>query len=354
MSPPYKVRPFTTEDRSSLEELYRAVYGQAWREKTNLRWTLDGPLAAGGAAVAVDGDVVVAAQPYCDLPLHTPWGALRVTLFLDVATHPAHQRRGLFRRVIADARAAAFERGASIIMTTPNRLAFRGFMTIPEWQRLCVLDCLVLPLGAGAHAPGGGFISLGSRGVIALASLLRTRIASRSRPVARLGYEVEATWSPDADADELWRDAVPHLGIVVVRDRAFMQWRFGSDYRLFVGRDSQGPRGYVAVRLITRAGIKVGMVVDCLTAGDGTSEVLLLDAVTTWLRAQGAAAAMGYFRRGSMGWRLARASGFLCLPRPLVPRDYPVCVSVRPDAPCRAELLDASRWSMSLADSDLA
>src|SRR5262245_22516426 len=155
MNTPYAVRLFVPEDRSSLEDLYRAVYGQAWREKTNLGWSFDRPLTEGGAAVAVEGDVVASAQPYCDLPLHTSLGPARATLFLDIATHPAHQRRGLFRRVVAAARAAAFERGASIIMTTPNRVAFKGFMTMPEWFQLCAIDCLFLPLGAGGRGLDG-------------------------------------------------------------------------------------------------------------------------------------------------------------------------------------------------------
>jgi hypothetical protein len=256
--------------------------------------------------------------------------------------------------VVAAARAAAFERGASIIMTTPNHMAFQGFMTMPEWQRLFGLDCLFLPLGAGDRGPGGGFMSLGVRSIMATAALFWKRAASWRRQVAQSGYQVESTWAPDADADEMWRCAASRMGIMVARDCAFLQWRFGSDYQLFLGRSSQAPIGYVVARLITRAGIKVGMLVDCLTVDNGISALPLLEAVNTWLRAEGATAAMGYFRRGSIAWQQARAGGFLCLPRPLVPRDYPVCVSVRPDTPYRADLLDASRWSISLADSDLA
>ena len=106
-------------------------------------------------------------------------------------------------------------------------------------------------------------------------------------------------------------------------------------------RDSQGPIGYAAARLITRAGLKVGMVVDCVTIDDGINAFPLFEAVISWLREQGASAAMGYFRRGSAAWRQARAAGFLRLPGPLVPRDYPVCASVRPEEPCQAALLDA-------------
>jgi GNAT superfamily N-acetyltransferase len=115
-----------------LEELYRAVYGDAWREHTRLGWCFDSPLAEAGSAVAVAGDLVIATQPYCDFPLHTPWGVTRATLFLNVATHPAHRRQGLFRRVVAAARTAAFERGAAVVLTTPNRTAFHGFQTMPD------------------------------------------------------------------------------------------------------------------------------------------------------------------------------------------------------------------------------
>jgi hypothetical protein len=80
----------------------------------------------------------------------------------------------------------------------------------------------------------------------------------------------------------------------------------------------------------------------------------LLGSVIGWLREHGASAAVGYFLRGSAPWHQARAAGFLRLPRPLTPRDYPVCASVRPEEPHTAELLNPPHWYMSLADSDLA
>jgi hypothetical protein len=350
----YRVRLFDPQDRGSFEDLYRAVYGTAWREKTNLRWTLDCPLADAGAAVAVDGDTVVSAQPYCDLPLHTPWGPSRTTLLLDVATHPAHQRCGLFRRVVTAAREAAFERGASVITTTPNRIAFRGFMTLPEWVRLCSLDCLFLPLGMGDRVPGGSALSFGMRLALGAWSLCLKGLIPQAGRSSQPGHTIEAPWSPGAEADDLWSSAAADRGIMVVRNHAFLRWRFGADYRLFLLRDRRGPAGYTAARTLTRAGTKVGMILDCMTAGTATGALPLLEAVITWLRDQRASAVMGYFPRGSMAWRQAHAAGFFCLPRPLVPREYPVCASVRPEDPHRAELLDSSRWYMSLADSDLA
>jgi GNAT superfamily N-acetyltransferase len=354
MNSPYQVRLLVPEDRSSLEDLYRAVYGQSWHQKTNLGRTLDHTLAEAGVAVALDGDIVVSAQPYCDLPLHTRWGASRATLFLDVATHPAHRRRGLFSRVVAAARAAAFERGASIITTTPNHVAFQGFMTMPEWVRLCSLDCLFLPLGARGRGADGGLKSLAARAILAVASLLRKGWPVRVGPPRRSDYVIEAPWSPSNDADELWKRTAEHAGIMVVRNRAFLQWRFGSPYHLFLARDARGPAGYAAARVIARAGLEIGMVLECMTFGDEACALPLLGSVIDWLKGQGACAAIGYFLRGSTPWHQARAAGFLPLPRPLSPRNYPVCASVRPEEPHYAELLNPSCWYMSLADSDLA
>ena len=188
---------------------------------------------------------------------------------VDVATHPAHRRSGLFKRVVNAARATAFERGASVIMTTPNGIAARGFETLPGWVRLCSLDCLVLPLGAGDAVTNGGLVSLGARMTLSAASLLFRKPLSVNLTV-NSGDSIEANWAGGSEADQLWRCAAPGQAITVSRDRAFLQWRFGPEYQLFLGRNGQGPSGYAAVRMMTRAGIKFGMVVDCITGPHGS------------------------------------------------------------------------------------
>ena len=354
MTSHYEIRLFAPADRGSLEDLYRAVYGEAWRTRTNFGWSIDNSFAAGGAAVAVSGNAIVAAQAYCDFPLHTPWGSRRGTLLLDAATHPAHQRRGLFRRVVDAATAAAFERDTLVVMTTPNRFAARGFRNMPAWQRLCSLDCLALPLSVGEPAAGGGLLSLGSRLVLATAALFRRRRSFGARVPAPLHDGVESPWDPDSEADDLWHRAARADDIMVARDRGFLRWRFGLDYRLFLARHGRAPVGYAAARLVTRAGLKVGVVLDCVTAGDGASAARLLASVVSWMRAQGASAALGYFLPRCSAWHHAREAGFLRLARGLAPRDYPIYVTVRPEGPHRAQLINASRWHLSLADSDLA
>jgi GNAT superfamily N-acetyltransferase len=338
-----------------LEDLYRAVYGgEHWRDNTRFGWYIDQSLAEVGSSVAVMGGKIVAAQPFCDLPLHTPWGVGRATLFLDVATHPEYRRQGLFRRVVATARIAAFERGACLAMTTPNRTAFQGFQRMPEWGRLCTLDCLLVPIGAGAHVHGVGGIALGARLGFAAASVFWHSPRPQIPQAGAAPYTIASPWVPGPEAAALWRSVAAKANIMVQRDHTFLHWRFDASCQLFLAQAAHGPIGYAAARIITRAGLKFGMLLDCVTAGDEAHATPLLMAVLAWLREQGASAALGYFVRHSTPWHQARAAGFVCLPHPLVPRDYPVCVSVRPNDPHSAELLNPALWYMSLADSDLA
>src|SRR5262245_65559503 len=77
MNSSHHIRFYKPGDRLALEDLYQDVYGEAWRDNTRLGWYIDQPLAEAGSAVAVTGDKIVAAQPFCDFPLHTPWGVMR-------------------------------------------------------------------------------------------------------------------------------------------------------------------------------------------------------------------------------------------------------------------------------------
>jgi GNAT superfamily N-acetyltransferase len=354
MNASYGLRFFEPADRGALEDFYRAVYGETWPQNTRLGWYADQPLADAGASLAVTGKTIAAAQPYFDLPLQTPWGSARSTLLLDVATHPQHRRQGLFRRVVAAARAAAFERGASLVMSTPNETAFRGFQTMPEWQELCSLDCLFMPMGAGKKANGAGALSLGARAVFAGASMFWEKARTKHTRPDLPQYVIDAPWTPGPDADSLWKEASDNHDIVIPRDLAFLRWRFDGDYRLFLARAPQGPVGYAAARVVSRSGLRLGILLDCILAHNTLSALPLLAAVVAWLREQGVSASIAYFVRHSAAWQIMRNAGFFRLAKPIIPRKYPVCVSVHSEHPHGAELLNASRWHMSLADSDLA
>jgi hypothetical protein len=186
-----------------------------------------------------------------------------------------------------------------------------------------------------------------------VASLFWKRLPTRTDGLWPPLYDVQSPWVPGPEAEALWSYTAP-TGIMVRRNHAFLQWRFGADYRLFLACNARGPAGYAAARLVKRAGLSLGLIVDCMTVDNKISALPLLASVIAWLRQQGAVVAMGYFLRHSPPWQQARAAGFIRLPRSLAPRDYPVCASVQPDRPYSADLLNPALWSMSLADSDLA
>ena len=149
-----------------------------------------------------------------------------------------------------------------------------------------------------------------------------------------------------------WRGA--GAGIMVQRDGAFLHWRFDAGCRLFLAQATHGPvGGYAAVRLITRAGLKLGMLLDCVTAGRGQCGTVARGCAGL-VAGAGCLGRAGIFCAIQCAVASSPRRRVCLLPGLLVPRDYPVCASVRPDDPHSAELLNPAHWYMSLADSDLA
>ena len=101
-------------------------------------------------------------------------------------------------------------------------------------------------------------------------------------------YTIESPWAPGSEAEALWCSVAAGGSIMVQRDCAFLQWRFHAGSRLFLARGAHGPLGYAAARIITRAGLKLGMLLDCVMVGHAANAVPLLRAVLAWLREQGA------------------------------------------------------------------
>lgn len=133
-------------------------------------------------------------------------------------------------------------------------------------ELLCASALLVQPLGPGATTLPRGVEELtGER--------------------ARLGSE----------ADALYAACAPQWGVSVVRDAAFLNWRFVEQpffrYRLFVLRSQHGLRGFAAYRLGPELHPGLGLLMDLLVLpGDEAAAELLLAAAAAAARADGAAA----------------------------------------------------------------
>jgi GNAT superfamily N-acetyltransferase len=146
---------------------------------------------------------------------------------VDMATDPAFQKQGVFTalaREIYDRSAAQ----APIVFGFPNASAAPIHYGRFNWVELRPFPFLLRPLGnvrRALQAARPGLVRLG-----ALIDTLSSPWLALERAFRAVGEAGSASVAPFAHfsdwADELWRGLSPTLGTCVVRDAAYLNWRF--------------------------------------------------------------------------------------------------------------------------------
>jgi len=229
----------------------------------------------------------------------------------------------------------------------------RGFLGPLRFADIGRIPLLIAPLDPrGLEPPGTSaawrvLLRAGARAGSALSALRRRRLA----PGARV---VEA--AADADVwDPLWERLRGKYAVMIVRDRAYVRWRFGAcptrRYRLYLAYDEGGaPAGFAATRVGTILGMRAGLVDDLLVARGRGPEVgpSLLHAVLAEFEDAAVALAAALVPRGSEEYALLARAGFLRCPRALEPQ--PFSVILRSHGPRVPATVDD--WFLTMGDYD--
>jgi len=343
-----RFRASRPDDGDGLVDLFAAVYGEHWRERTS-SWRYLPPAPCRSLIWVAESDGrIVGAQPSHEVALRFDGEVLRGSLLLDVMTHPDYRRRGVFSGVVEGLRRALHADGIHALLTTPNHLAARGFATLPAWQLAGELVPLVLPVrwkalilpdgrgGPGAPAGGG---------------------EARESPAA--GRAAPRPAAEDPRAQTLWRRFSAWSGTCIVRDPAFLAWRFGGHAGRPYHLEACGsPTEWTALAVTTPGRLlnrRVLFLADLIAASpDGQELTDLLGSVARQAADRGEAAVVAYMAPDSRLIGALRRSGFRTVPRLLRPRPYAVWMATDLAGESAARLRRLAGWHMTLADSDLA
>ena len=337
-------------------DLFGAVYGAGWRDRTCVDRYVGNSAPTASVSVDEQDGTIVGAQPSFDLPLWVAGADATATTLVDVVTHPSYRRQGIFAALVDHAVRLAGERGAAVVLTTPNRISYPGFRKKSSWRLLATLECWVRPLRTE------GLL----RGALGLPRPLASGLAIPFRPfldwLPRRQPGTTASGSPawpdDRALEGLWNRCAPVAGIVIRRDPAWFRWRFspgaGSRYACIEKNLEDGRLSGYAVTTLRQVGrLGVAFLVDALChPDDARAPARLIEGVCDWGLAHGAAIAAVYCIPGSRWSVAARGCGFWRLPARLTRRPYRVCASLGPVA-SGGRLLDPGAWQLSAADSDL-
>ncbi|NVB40989.1 GNAT family N-acetyltransferase [Pseudenhygromyxa sp. WMMC2535] len=286
-------------------------------------------------------------------------------LSLDTMTDPDYGRQGIFSSSASACYAAMVERGFDFVYGFPNANSVGGFARRLGWSVIMPAPVLIkaLDLGAPLAAKLGvpvleSLLGPVSRSALeapaaldAAAQALRTRL--RGGP----SLDVLPFGSFGAWADALWQRCRDQHRIWVIRDAAFLRWRYDerpeSDYlRLQVVADGEVV-GYAVLALSERPEGKVAFVMDLLVDLDvpGAASALLRG-LETRARIQGAnfMSAMAGPASPTRPWLLRH--GYLPLPERLFPQELHFGGRVLAGI-SQAQLDDPGAWQLGWGDVDV-
>lgn len=339
------LRPMTN-DPADFDRFARCfAENDAPKDLDHLRWQyLDRPGGKPLADVAVaevEGEEVFAAI-YATFPSRfVVDGALTVACqSLDTMTDRRFRKRGLFRELATRLYARLADDGYALVYGFPNSQSVHGFKKYLGWSIDAPAPFLVRPLRTGLVARR----FLGEK-----AGMLDLPLPA-GLGVRRLDT-VSRSHTFDERFDTLWEQTRLTVRSGLVRDAAYLAWRFDRnprfDYETMVATRGHDLLGFVTYRVADKHGGRLGYVMELAEApGSAVAAPLLAEALRA-MRAAGTEMAMAWSLPGTVTHGTLRRLGFLSLPERVRPIELHFgCAPLARPRPHPAS------WFISYSDSD--
>ena len=347
--PAWTLRPYQTGDEYELVELFQQVFGKTitpeyWRWKLKHRTT---PVE--NVWVAVHGQQPVFHYAGIPVQMCLPGGQQTVMVAVDAMTDPAFRRQGLLSAGARVSHSIWQDAGIPFVLGLPNeqygsRTAFLG------WQSLFPLKWLIRPLhpertlARRLHwAPLSQLPLLSYAWNWVWDSQMQVDKQVHIRSIRRAGQE----------CDIVWQRCQTEATITVIRDSAWLNWRYlsapGFDYQLLIAERDGQPLGYLVYRIQKNTLNTFGFIADLVTKRSEQSvRHALLTHALQHLRTQGVEAVATLAVPHTWLYRVFRQAGFL-----LSWGSFDVSlIPLQPALPLKT-LHTAHNWHVSGGDFDI-
>jgi len=351
---PWVLDAYRPGDEAGINALFERVFGtprsvQEWRwkflegpdaERPVIRLARSGGRIVGQYAVVFTrflcgGRVVRFAQPV-DNMIHPGWrGGLG----------RSRMQRALFQAAEGDGRART-----AVGYGFPGREHYRVGKKLLGYEDLASIDVRFRWLTRARHVRrllGEGGAARAAGRIHARVHEVWLRLRARGLPEAA----VRRVPAFDARFDSLWARASGSFGVIAVRDRAYLTWRYGrrpgAPYAILALERGGALAGYAVLAVREHGGVRRGRVADLLCLPEaGLAERLVQGALAHFLRA-GCDLAECWSLPGSAYGGLAARYFPRVGPEPVraVFRIYDPAVDA-------SVVRDPARWHLTLGDSD--
>jgi GNAT superfamily N-acetyltransferase len=348
-------------DELAILELFQKAFGEE-RSLALWRWRYGELPGATENILLVKDESGELCGHYAALPFNMIYrgreipGALR----LDLMVHPERQRMGIGGLLI-DALRENMKGRIALVISFPNpkstvptiRKGPHYLGEAPLYWRLEDVSSLSKVLG-WAHMPRP------------LAACANTAIRAFYRLIAlptwlerRYGHEERRSFEEGEAGQAGYRRQ--ECGIYLVRDEAFLRWRFDAhpemEYTILFlkGRGrTDTPTGYAVLTVLEYQGFRIGFIVDILVDPPAISPArYILSQAARWFKAQ-KVEAISCMMTGKNAYTSALVSlGFYRVPNRFMPRDLNLSFRVFDPDIDYDYATDPGNWIITWADTDL-
>ena len=349
------VRESTASDKDGIFKLREAVYGRPF-DGEEWHWKFEkhsGTPAKIYVAEADDSIVGLRAFIVERLKVHEKvWLA---GLGVDIMVHPEFRRYGIASKVANEASEAMEAADIPILTGFPNEAAFKVYTRRrSNWRHICSIPLLVKPLNfdsiLGKYIKNSLFRSLLRPPIQVL-----WRIFFGGKP--RVAQDIIVKRGADFDErfDQLWESVNKHHGILLVRDRAFLDWRFKEkpDVACVVCTAERDGKlvGYAVLWEGQMFDMKVGFILDILGKDRNVAAALICDAVD-YFKEKEVEASGCLMLTHTPYFKELRKAGFVVAPKRAIHKEFYFGVQVKPSIIPDEVMNKRESWYLTFADLD--
>ena len=179
----------------------------------------------------------------------------------------------------------------------------------------------------------------------------------RAKPYINSSVEIEEIKQFDNEFNHLWDTVKQSIGISVVRDANYLNWRYvnkpKNNHRILIAKSKDNLQGYIVTKVEQRFGMRHGVILDILTIPDDSSTAftLLNYAIRTMIN-EGVEVISALSLKNEYYFKSLRQCNFRLVPSNFFPQeDYfgtrPVILDTKID-----NKIDPRNWYFTWGDHD--
>jgi hypothetical protein len=285
---------------------------------------------------------------YAILPLHMMInGETRTgSLSLDTMTHPDYQHQGIFTTL---AKTTFKDVSTKIHLTygIPNDLSYSGFIKKLQWFHICTIPQMVKILQWDKVLREYRIPSFIGKCLGYIFKVKNNRVVFPYNP----SIKIKQIMSFDDRINEFWLKASGLKGVMVVRDKEYLNWRYANkpdhNYKVFIAENEKDILGYIVITL-KRNNLVRGFIVDLLALPNSTHIAqILITKIIEYFQGSGADIVECWMLENAPYYAILKKLGF-------IKRNIwnPLCARINTQVLSNQFVSNPNNWYFVMGDQD--